>query len=203
MPQFHSYSPADGHGLPHDPFKAIVAPRPIGWISSKSKDGVLNLAPYSFFNALCEKPPILGFSSNSWKDSTQNISETGEFVFNLATRRLAEPMNQSSGTYDAGISEFEKAGLTPARSDLVEVPRVAEAAAAMECKLIEIKRLTTAAGADTNNYLVLGEVVRVHIDQEFLRDGLFDIAAAGSIARCGYRDYAEVTEVFAMTRPEV
>lgn len=203
MPQFHSYTPADGHGLPHDPFKAIVAPRPIGWISSQSEDGRVNLAPYSFFNALCDTPPIVGFSSSGWKDSTQFISETREFVFNLATRRLAEAMNQTSGNYPRGVSEFGEAGLTPLPSDRVAPPRVGEAAAALECKVIDIIRLTNAAGMNSNNYLVLGEVVRVHIDRAFLDDGLFDIVAAGSIARCGYRDYAEVTEVFTMTRPVV
>src|SRR6185312_2406434 len=136
MSDFHFYEPRRGHGLPHDPFKAIVAPRPIGWISSIDSTGRVNLAPYSFFNAFCEAPPIIGFSSGGRKDSQRNAEETGEFVFNLATRRQAEAMNRTSAPLPHGVSEFEVAGLTAAASRLVKPPRVADAPAALECKLV-------------------------------------------------------------------
>lgn len=204
MPSYHSYDPADGHGLPHDPIKAIIAPRPIGWVSSLGKDGGANLAPYSFFNIFCSAPPILIFGSEGRKDSVSNIEATGEFVYNLATRRQAEAMNISSGTFAPNIDEFEEAGLEKISSDIVAVPRVGGAPANFECKLLEIKPLVDIEGNRLARELVIGQVVRVHIDTEYLVDGLFDIEKAGTIARCGYRgDYAEVSTVFEMLRPVV
>ena len=135
---FHYYEPAKGHGLAHDPFKAIVGPRPIGWISSRDANGRVNLAPYSYFNAFHDKPPIVAFGSTGWKDSIRNIQETGEFVANLATRPLAEAMNRTSATVDADVDEFALAGLTPARCQNVAVPRVAESPTALECKLLQV-----------------------------------------------------------------
>jgi flavin reductase (DIM6/NTAB) family NADH-FMN oxidoreductase RutF len=204
MSDTHFYEPRDGHRLPHDPFKAIVAPRPIGWISSIDAQGRVNLAPYSFFNAFCEAPPIVGFSSGGRKDSQRNIEATGEFVANLATRRHARAMNLTSAPFPHGVNEFEAAGLTAAPSRLVKPPRVADAPAALECKLLLVLPLKDLEGAPTAHTLILGQVVGVHIDPGFLKDGLFDIAAAGTIARCGYRgDYAEVTQVFEMLRPRL
>jgi flavin reductase (DIM6/NTAB) family NADH-FMN oxidoreductase RutF len=202
MSVFHFYEPRLGHGLAHDPFKAIVAPRPIGWISSVDVEGRVNLAPYSFFNALCEWPPIVGFSSGGRKDSQRNVEATGEFVCNLATMRQAAAMNQSSAPYPHGVDEMAMAGLTAAPSRLVRPPRVADAPAALECKLLMVVPLIDLEGRATANTLILGQVVGVHIDRAYLKEGLFDMVEAGTIARCGYvADYARVTELFEMRRP--
>lgn len=202
MSEFHFYEPRQGHGLPHDPFKAIVAPRPIGWISSLDEQGRVNLAPYSFFNAFCESPPIVGFSSGGRKDSQRNIEATGEFVANLATRRHAAEMNRTSAPVAHGINEMELAGLTAAPSVMVKPPRVAGAPAALECKLLLSLPLKDLDGNTTTNTLILGQVVGVHIDKAFLNEGIFDLSLVHPIARCGYRgDYAEVTSLFEMVRP--
>ena len=202
MSDTHFYEPRHGHGLPHDPFKAIVAPRPIGWISTVDAHGRPNLAPYSFFNAFCEAPPIVGFSSGGKKDSQRNAEATGEFVVNLATRRHAQAMNVTSAPWPPGVSEFEAAGLAQAPSRLVRPPRVSDAPAALECKVVLVLPLKDLDGRPTPSTLVLGQVVGVHIAAAFLREGLFDIAAAGTIARCGYRgDYTQVTSLFEMLRP--
>ena len=155
MPDSHFYEPAKGHNLPHDPFKAIVAPRPIGWISSQDAEGRLNLAPYSFFNAVCDRPPMVMFSSSGWKDSVANIKATGEFVCNLVTRPLAEKMNQTSATLPHGASEFDFAGLAAAPSRIVSPPRVAGAPAALECKLVEIIQLHDLSGARLEQYVTV------------------------------------------------
>lgn len=202
MGDFHFYEPRLGHGLPHDPFKAIVAPRPIGWISSIDPIGRVNLAPYSFFNAFCENPPIVGFSSGGRKDSQRNVEATGEFVANLATMKHAQAMNLTSAVVGPEINEFELAGLEPAPSRVVRPPRVADAPAALECKLLQAIPICDLNGRPTPNTLLLGQVVGVHIDKSFLVDGLFDMAAARTIARCGYlADYVEVTRLFEMQRP--
>lgn len=204
MTQFHSYDPAVGHGLPHDPIKAIIAPRPIGWISSVDSEGQVNLAPYSFFNLFCSNPPILIFGSEGRKDSLSNIEATGEFVFNLATRALGDAMNISSAAYSSDVDEFEISGLEKAQSDVVKAPRVAASPASMECKLLEIKPLVDLEGTTLAHELVIGQVVRVHIDRDYLVDGLFDMTRSRTIARCGYRgDYAEVNSLFEMFRPKV
>ncbi len=200
--KFHSYSPQDGHGLKHSPFKALIAPRPIGWISSVSATGAVNLAPYSFFNAFCELPPIIGFCSYGRKDSLNNIEATGEFVHNVVGGDLASVMNQTSGNYPHGISEMDEVGLEAIASDIVAPPRVAGAPAAMECKLIEIKQLQDAAGTKAECYLVLGEVVRIHIDTAFLKDGLVDEAALAAVSRLGYFSFSRVDNLFSMTRPK-
>lgn len=199
---YHSYDPAEGHRLPHDPIRAIIAPRPIGWISTQDREGRANLAPYSFFNLFSAAPPIVIFGSEGRKDSLNNIAATGEFVFNLATRSLAEAMNLTSGRYGPEVDEFLVAGLEKTASEVVMPPRVAGTPAAFECRLLEIKPLIDLDGKDLARELVIGQVVRVHIDPAYLRDGLFDIVRAGTIARCGYRgDYVEVSEVFDMRRP--
>lgn len=202
MSTYYFYEPAKGHGLPHDPFKAIVAPRPIGWISTVDPAGRPNLAPYSFFNAFCEAPPIVGFSSGGLKDSQRNAEATGEFVVNLVTRKHAIAMNLTSASFPHGVNEFTAAGLASTPSRVVKPPRVADAPAALECKLLLSLPLKDLEGRFTGNTLLLGQVVGVHVDEAFLRDGLFDIAAARTIARCGYRgDYTEVSDVFEMLRP--
>lgn len=187
------YEPAHGHGLAHDPFNAIIGPRPIGWVSTCAADGAVNLAPYSFFNAFCYTPPIIGFSSVGEKDSLRNIRETGEFVWNLVTRELGAAMNASSAAVPRGVDEFVLAGLEKAPSLLVKPPRVKAAKVNFECKVAEIVRLKSAAGAPANAWLVLGEVVGVHIALELLKDGVFDTFGAGILLRAGGPSaYAEV-----------
>jgi len=191
----------DRAALPRDPFKAIVAPRPIGWISTRAPDGRINLAPYSFFNAFSSAPPIVGFSSEGCKDSAAFARDSGEFVANLASRDLMEAMNLTSAVLPRGDSEFALAGLATAPCRLVKAPRVAAAHAAMECRVTEIVRLRDARGEPVDSYLVLGEVVAFHIDDALIRDGRFDTAAAQPLARCGYQDYAVVDELIALARP--
>ncbi|MDB5374528.1 MAG: hypothetical protein JWP04_3170 [Belnapia sp.] len=195
------YEPRLGHGLPHDPFKAIIAPRPIGWISTLDGAGRPNLAPYSFFNAVHSRPPMLAFTSESMKHSAANAIASGEFVFNLSTRPLFEAMNISSGALGDGENEFAAAGLEAAPCRIVKAPRVAVAPASMECKVVHSMRLHDVDGAALEGWIIIGQVVGVHIDPAYLRDGRFDTAAAQSLARCGYRDYAAVTEVFEALRP--
>jgi len=195
------YEPSKGHGLPHDPFKALVSPRPIGWISTVCKDGAVNLAPYSFFNALSGKPPLVWFSSESPKDSAVFAGETREFVANIVGRDLAEKMNRTSVNAPRGTSEFDYAGLTPAPSLLVAPPRVAEAPAALECKVTEIFRPKGLDGREAGAVVVIGEVVGIHIDDAFLTEGLFDAVKAGNVARLGYMDYSTVDATFSMRRP--
>jgi flavin reductase (DIM6/NTAB) family NADH-FMN oxidoreductase RutF len=195
------YEPRNGHGLPHDPFKAIIAPRPIGWISSLDAEGRPNLAPYSFFNAVHSTPPMLAFTSETMKHSAANAIESGEFVFNLATRPLFDAMNISSGALAEGESEFAAAGLKTAPCRIVRAPRVAAAPAALECKVVHSMRLHDVDGAPLQGWIIIGQVVGVHIDPAYLRDGRFDTAAAQPLARCGYRDYAAVTEMFEALRP--
>ena len=204
MSAIHSYDPKTGHGLKHDPLNAIIAPRPIGWISTVSVAGVRNLAPYSFFNAFNYRPPIIGFSSIGWKDSVRNIEATGQFVWNLATRSLAQAVNATSATVPDHVDEFALAGLTAAASEAVAAPRVAESPVAFECRLTQLIRLTSADGAPIDAWLTLGEVVMVHIDQALLVDGVYDTVAAEPILRGGGpADYFTIGEAqkFQMFRP--
>jgi flavin reductase (DIM6/NTAB) family NADH-FMN oxidoreductase RutF len=200
----HFYEPRDGHGLPHDPFNAIVGPRPIGWISSLNHAGVLNLAPYSFFNAFNYTPPIVGFASIGAKDTLRNIEQTGEFAWNLVTRQLAEAMNQTCAPVPPDTSEFALAGLTPAASRVIAVPRVAESPVSFECRCTQIVQLEAASGDKVATWLVLGEVVGVHIAKALLADGIYDTAAAGHVLRGGGpADYFSVgpEQLFRMARP--
>lgn len=197
------YEVSKGHGLPHDPFKAIVAPRPIGWISTCDREGRVNLAPYSFFNAAGDDPPMLAFCSGGWKDSVRNIAETGEFVYNLVTRELAEAMSLTAESVPSDVNEMELAGLAAAPSKLVKPPRVAAAPAALECRLTQLVHLRDVDGRETENHLVIGQVVGAHIDSRFLNDGLFDTFAVRPVMRAGYADqYAEIGEKFLMARPD-
>jgi flavin reductase (DIM6/NTAB) family NADH-FMN oxidoreductase RutF len=195
------YEPRNGHGLPHDPFKAIVAPRPVGWISTIDAQGRPNLAPYSFFNAVHSRPPMLMFTSESMKHSAANAIATGEFVFNLCSRALFDAMNISSGAMGEGESEFAAAGLEAAPCRVVKAPRVGAAPAALECRVTFSTRLHDVDGAPLEGWIIIGQVVGVHIDEAFLKDGRFDTAAVQPVARCGYRDYAAVTEMFEALRP--
>ena len=188
--------------LPHDPFKAMIAPRPIGWISSMSASGALNLAPYSFFNAVASDPvAILAFSSDGRKDSVSFIEETREFVWSMPTYALREAMNATSAPLPRGTSEFDHAGLKTAPSSVVKPPRVAASPCALECRLLDIIRLKDLDGCEGQNHLVLGQVVGVYIEDGFIRDGRIDLAEMQPIARCGYADYAVVDKLFSIRRP--
>jgi flavin reductase (DIM6/NTAB) family NADH-FMN oxidoreductase RutF len=201
----HFYEPSQGHGLPHDPFNAIVGPRPIGWISSQDAQGKLNLAPYSFFNAFNYIPPIIGFCSIGRKDSLNNIEQTGEFVWNLATRPLAEQMNMSCAPVAADVNEFELANLTAEPSRIVSVPRVKETPVAFECKVTQIIQLQRADKEAVPSWLILGEVVAVHIAKRLLKDGVYDTAAGEPILRGGGpADYFQLgpESLFKMYRPK-
>ena len=200
----HVYEPADGHGLRHDPFNAIVGPRPIGWISSISAEGIVNLAPYSFFNGFNYHPPIIGFSSIGWKDSVANVAATQQFCWSLATKALAEPMNLTCAPAPADIDEFAVAGLTRAPSRLVRPPRVLESPVNFECRMTQLIQLEGPGGTKLDTWLVLGEVVAVHIDKALIKDGVYQTAEARPILRAGRMgDYVEVRPdaMFEMRRP--
>lgn len=204
MIDWHFYEPRDGHRLPHDPLNAMVAPRPIGWISSVSADGVRNVAPYSFFNLINYTPPLIAFSSMGWKDSVANIAATGEFVWNLATRELAEAMNATAAAVAAEVDEFDLAGLETLPSRLVAPARVAASPVAFECRLTQLIRLKDRQGTDLDQYLVIGEAVGIHIDSAMLDDGVYQTARPRPILRGGGpADYFEVTPEtrFTMRRP--
>ncbi|RTL59767.1 MAG: flavin reductase family protein [Hyphomicrobiales bacterium] len=192
----------NAHGLKHDPFKALAVPRPIGWISSLSKDGVCNLAPYSFFNAMSEKPHYVVFGSAGRKDSLLNIEETGEFVCSMATYDLRNNMNMTSASVPRGVDEFPLGELTAAASTLVKPPRVKESPAAFECVYWKTIDLPNPAG-DPTYHLVIGRVVGVYIDERYIKNGLVDTGAMRPIARMGYMEYSVVTpeSIFSINRP--
>lgn len=197
------YRPENGHGLPHNPFNAIIAPRPIGWISTRGSDGD-NLAPYSFFNAVAYSPPQVMFASTTakadrpdMKDSLAHIVESGVFCVNIASAAMKQQMSDSSATLPAGISEFEAAGIASAECDTINCPRVADAPASLECRMTQVQRLAGQA-----NWLVLGVVTGVHLRDDCIREGRFDLSRDGWLARMGYRDYVAVHEVFELERPE-
>lgn len=198
------YEPDQGHGLPHNPFSAIVAPRPIGWISTRAADGSDNLAPYSFFNAVAYEPPQVMFASTSakadrgdTKDSVANIRETGVFTVNIVEYALRGAMNRTSGPWLRGVDEFADAGLEKGACRTIDCAYVAAAPAVLECKLTQIVQLDGAA-----NFVVFGEVTGVHLRDNCIVDGVFDVTRFSPLARLGYTDYAAVHEVFSMARPE-
>lgn len=197
------YKPQDGHGLPHNPFNAIVTPRPIGWISSRGTDGRDNLAPYSFFNAVAYVPPQVMFSSTGvkddrgdTKDSVANIRESGAFCVNIVEFALRDAMNQTSGPWEKGSDEFELAGLEKAQCETIDCARVVAAPANLECKLTQIVQLPGAA-----NFAVFGEVTGIHMRDDCLKDGKFDVLSFNPLARLGYRDYTVVRDTFSLSRP--
>ena len=187
--------------FPHDPFKALVTPRPIGWISTVSAKGELNLAPYSYFNAFSSNPPIVGFSSEGDKDSSTFAMESGEFVWSMATWDLRDQMNATAASLARGESEFAHARLESAPSRLVRPPRVAASPAAFECRVTEMVKLKDIDGRDSGRRLVLGRVVGIYVDERFVRHGRVDSAAMRPIARGGYDEYSVVEQVFSMPRP--
>lgn len=189
------------HGLAHNPWNALVVPRPIGWISTRSAAGMDNLAPYSFYNTVCGKPPFVMFSSSVRKDSQTNIEETGEFVVNMAVAELAEAMNLSSATVPPGRDEFELAGLEKAPCVNVAVSRVAASPVAIECILSQVIELTTRSGERARSDVIIGEVVGIHIADHVIMDGMVDNRLLRPLARMGYMDYAIVADTFAIARP--
>ena len=198
------YRPADGHGLPHNPFNAIVTPRPIGWISSRGKSGQNNLAPYSFFNAVAYVPPQVMFASTAakpdrddTKDSVANIRETGVFCVNIVPYDMRDVMNASSETLPREVDEFDHAGIETAPCREIDCARVAAAPAALECRMTQIVKIE-----GDHNFVVFGEVVGVHIRDDVLVDGKLDVTRYTPLSRMGYRDYTRVTEVFELTRPD-
>lgn len=188
--------------LPHDPIKAIVSPRPIGWISTLSEEGVANLAPYSFFNAVGGMPPMLMFASEGFKDSARNAAQTGEFVFNYVSKDLAHDMNNSSANAPSGVSEFEHYSIAQAESKIVKPPRVAKAKASMECKVTSVVETNDIEGNLTGAVIIIGQVVGVHIDDQMIRDGRFDVTLAEPVTRLGYMDFGLTTDLHEMLRPE-
>lgn len=193
---------SNAHGLAHDPFKALVSPRPIGWIGTKAADGTRNLAPYSFFNAVSDHPKMIMFSSDGRKDSVTNIEATGDFTASLASLHVAEHMNKSSIDAPHHIDEFSFAGLTAQQGRLVDAPFVDEAFAALECRAVQILRPKALDGTFSANHIVIGQVLGIHIDPSIIKAGRIDMAAAAPLARLGYRDYCHVSEVFEMIRPQ-
>ncbi|MCF6234378.1 MAG: flavin reductase family protein [Rhodobacteraceae bacterium] len=198
------YRPEDGHGLPHNPFNALITPRPIGWISSRSGDGVDNLAPYSFFNGIAYDPPQVMFSSTGFKpdqgdtkDSLTNIRETGAFCVNIVEYGARDAMNASSETLSKEADEFAHAGVTPVECATINCARVGDAPAALECVLNQIIELP-----GVNNYIVLGQVTGIHIRDNCLKDGRFDVTTFQPLARLGYRDYSRVADLFELARPD-
>lgn len=201
----YGYNPRDGHGLRHDPFYSIVGPRPIGWISSIDKEGRSNLAPYSFFNAFCDEPYIIGFCSNGWKDTVANVASTKQFVWNLATRSTAPAMNATGASVPHGVDEFVLAGLTKVRSSRVVPCRVKESPVTFECACTQIVQLQDAQGQSVDAWMVFGEVVQVHIDQSLIVDGVYHTTSAHPVLRGGGNgEYAEIAAeaIFTMKVPD-
>jgi flavin reductase (DIM6/NTAB) family NADH-FMN oxidoreductase RutF len=190
------------HGLPYNPFKAIVAPRPVGWLTSMNAKGEINLAPYSFFNAVSDAPPIVMFSSDGYKDSLSFIAETKEFVCNLAVLDLLDAVLTTGVSYPRGINEMIEAGLDPLPSRLVKPPRVKASPCALECKLLQIVDMHDLDGKPAERHVAFGQVIGVHIDDQFIRNGRLDTAAMRPIARCGYADYAVVDKVIPVKKPD-
>ncbi|MEL7098906.1 MAG: flavin reductase family protein [Pseudomonadota bacterium] len=198
------YRPEDGHGLPHNPFNAIVTPRPIGWISTRGADGANNLAPYSFFNGVAYVPPQVMFAStgvkedrDGTKDSVANIRETGVFCVNVVEQAARDAMNASSATFPAGTDEFAEAGVVSAECQSIECARVANAPASLECRMTQIVQIE-----GESNYVVFGEVTGVHLRDDCVVDGRFDITTYQPLSRLGYRDYTVVRDLFELTRPD-
>jgi len=200
----HFYRPETGHGLKHDPFNSIIAPRPIGWVSTKNASGQVNLAPYSFFNAFNYRPPIIGFSSIGFKDSVRNAQQSGEFCWNLVSRPQVEAMNETSAMVSSDTDEFELAGLSKCESTIIDTPHVADCPVVMECKTSQIVQLQSAQGEKCETWLVLGEVVGVHIMKYLIEGGVYQTIMAEPVMRGGGpSDYFGITEAsrFQLSRP--
>ncbi|MFY0618642.1 flavin reductase family protein [Shimia sp.] len=197
------YQPQDGHGLPHNPFKAIVSPRPIAWVSTQDANGQRNLAPYSFFNALADNPPQVMFASTGskddqaeGKDSLANIRATGVFCVNIVAEGMRDAMNVSSGGLAKEEDEFAKAGLEATQCDTIDCPRLIGAPASLECRMTQIITLQ-----GENNFMTIGEVTGIHLRDDCIVDGIFDVTTYRPLSRLGYKDYAVVDNTFTLARP--
>lgn len=204
------YEPSKrNHGLPRDPFKSLVIPRPIGWITSVDAEGVVNLAPYSYFNICSAEPPTIMFApstrpgSSLLKDTHQNAEAYGEFVVNIATMELSEKMNLTSADFASGVSELARVGLTATPSTVVSVPRLRESPINIECRHLSTVAVPTRLPTDHKNFIVIGEVVGVHISDHVLTEGFIDIEKLRPVAKLGYLDYAVIDQRFTMPKPEV
>jgi flavin reductase (DIM6/NTAB) family NADH-FMN oxidoreductase RutF len=195
------YECANGHGLPHDPVKALIAPRPIGWISAMSSRGEINLSPYSFFNMIAERPQMVMFSSSGRKDAISFVEETKEFVCNITSWDQREAVNATSAPLPRGQNEFPYAGLETAPCVLVRPPRVKDAPAALECRYVKTVSLDPLDGSPASHFMVIGQVVGVHIEDRFIRDGRVDTTLMRIISRAGYYDYFVADHIFSMKRP--
>ncbi|SEO27145.1 NADH-FMN oxidoreductase RutF, flavin reductase (DIM6/NTAB) family [Salinihabitans flavidus] len=198
------YRPEDGHGLPHNPFNALITPRPIAWISTRDGEGRANLAPYSFFNGTAYVPPQVMFASTGQKpdregtkDSLANIRETGVFCINVVEEAMRDAMNVTTEMLPREVDEFERAGLEKAECESIDCPRIAGAPASLECRLDQVIRLHGEA-----NYITLGTVTGIQLRDNCLRDGIFDVTTFRPLSRLGYRDYAVVENVFTLARPD-
>lgn len=189
------------HGLPHDPFKAIVSPRPVGWISTRATNGQINLAPYSFFNAVCGRPPIVMFSSEGDKDSVTFARDSGVFAANFAGKAQFKAMNDTSAALERGDSEFDFAKLSMAECKAINAPRVVDAPSVLECRVLHIMQQHDLDGVPLPTWTVFGQVVGIHIDERYLTDGQFDVLKANPVSRLGYRDFSAVEAVFSAPRP--
>jgi len=189
------YTSFEQSGLKHDPFKAMVAPRPIGWISTIDVEGRPNLGPYSFFNIVSVRPHQIAFASHGLKHSAANARATGEFVYNMVSSPLLDQMLRTSEDVDVEFNEFDLAGVTMAASSIVAPPRVAETPAALECKVVDVLQLGDLDGRKVDRYLTIGQIVGVHLNDRHLRDGIFDLNLAQPVGRCGYHDYTHVTQL--------
>jgi flavin reductase (DIM6/NTAB) family NADH-FMN oxidoreductase RutF len=197
------YEPSLGHPFRHNPFKALVAPRPIGWIATRSKSGAENLSPYSFFNAISDEPPIIVFSSDGEKDSLSFAREAGCFVAHSVSAALFDAMNQSSAAYARGVSEIEATGLASVDAERVDAPRLVDAPSALECIVTQIMQPLDKDGVPSRYHMVFGQVVGVHIHDDYVtEDGRFDSSKASLMARCGYLDYAVASTITAKSRPK-
>ncbi|MEO9682740.1 MAG: flavin reductase family protein [Tateyamaria sp.] len=197
------YRPADGHGLPHNPFNAVVTPRPIAWVSTRGADGSDNLAPYSFFNGVAYTPPQVMFAStgakddrDGTKDSVANIRDTGVFCVNIVEEAMKDAMNQTSGPWEATTDEFELADIEKADCSEINCARVATAPASMECKVTQIVKIE-----GEFNVVVFGEVIGMHLRDNCIVDGIFDVLTYKPLTRLGYRDYSVVRDKFSLNRP--
>lgn len=198
------YRPEDGHGLPHNPFNAIITPRPIAWISTRDAAGNANLAPYSFFNGTAYNPPQVMFATtgakpdqDGTKDTLANIRETGVFCINVVEEAMRDAMNVTTTPFEKGVDEFAQAGLEAAACESIDCPRLAGAPASLECRATQVVKLLGEA-----NYVVHGEVTGVHLREDCLVDGRFDVTRFRPLARLGYRDYSVVDNLFTLRRPQ-
>ena len=191
------YRPEDGHGLPHNPFNALITPRPIGWISTRSSDGSANLAPYSFFNGIAYVPPQVMFASTDPKDSLANIEATGVFCVNVVESAARDRMNTTSKAFARGVDEFEMSGTPKARCETIDCDRVADAPANLECRMTNIFRML-----GEGNFLITGEVIGIHLRDDCIVDGKFDVTTFQPLSRLGYRDYSVVENLFSLARPD-